>query len=449
MLFRFPVFGSLLGVLLSCFAAPAQTPKLAAPPLDARLGAPALRQVVERLAADDLRGRALHTGADAAARYLATEFKQAGLQPLPGLAGYEQVFPLYQARSQSLTGELNGAPLAAGQSVLLPGQPEFAWSSTQAHSPRVLRIGAQADLRAYSDSVFNAPADLLVLVHPTHAKWFNSLAAHYWHNFQYSLAPPAARTTVLLLTDNLQPSSYRLQGRTRHATVQARNIVGVLPGRNPARAAEQVVFGAHYDHIGILQPVQGDSIANGADDDASGTAGVLALARYYAHRRDNARTLVFVAFTAEEVGEFGSRYFADQLPDPTKVVAMLNLEMLGLPSKFGPGTAFITGFDKSSLGPILQRNLQGTPYRFEPDPYPEQQLFFRSDNYKLARRGIPAHTISTVPLPTDAYYHSVDDEVSTLDFNGMSAVVQAVALGARGLVAGRDTPTRLTPEAGP
>ena len=427
-------------LVLGCQLAQAQST-----PLDKRLSVSALRQTLAVLTADDLRGRSLRTGADAAASYLAAQFQQAGLQPLPGASGFAQVFSLYEARAQQLTAELDGVALTHENAVLLPGTPEFAWSSADGPRPHLLRIGPDADLSKYADSVFNAKADVLVLVDPKHEQWFNSLAGHYWRNYQYQLAPPAPHNVVLVRTTNLHPASYRLGGRTGQRVVPARNVVGVLPGHDPAYAAEQVLFGAHYDHLGILPAVAGDSIANGADDDASGTAAVLALARYYQHRHNNARTLVFVAFTAEEVGEFGSQYFASQVPDASKITAMFNLEMLGTPAKFGPGTAFITGFDQSDFGAILQRNLQGTPYRFEPDPYPDQYLFYRSDNYKLARLGVPAHTISTVQLPTDKLYHTVGDELATLDLPNLSAVVQAVALSARSIVAGRDTPTRVAP----
>ena len=438
----FPLYW--LGCFISLSVVGIQAAQAQTKPIDSRLSVSALRQTLAVLTADSLRGRSLRTGADAAASYLAAQFKQAGLQPPPGQSGFEQVFPLYELRAQQLTAEINGVALARTDAVLLPGRGEIAWSSTSSH-PRLLRIGPDADLSKYiADSVFKAPGDLLVLVDPKHERWFNSLAAHYWHHYQYQLAAPTA-TVVLLRTANLAPASYQVAGRTGQRVVQARNVVGVLPGRSPAHAAEQVIFGAHYDHLGILPAVAGDSIANGADDDASGTAAVLALARYYQHRHDNARTLVFVAFTAEEVGEFGSQYFASQLPDASKVTAMFNLEMLGTPAKFGPGTAFITGFDQSDFGAILQRSLQGTPYRFEPDPYPDQYLFYRSDNYKLARLGVPAHTISTVQLPTDKLYHTVGDELSTLDLPNLSAVVQAVALSARGIVAGRDIPTRVAP----
>ncbi len=81
------------------------------------------------------------------------------------------------------------------------------------------------------------------------------------------------------------------------------NIAGIIPGKT--KPNEYVVFSGHYDHLGILKPVQGDSIANGADDDASGTTAVIELAKYFKKLNDNARTLIFVAFTAEEIGEYG------------------------------------------------------------------------------------------------------------------------------------------------
>ena len=125
---------------------------------------------------------------------------------------------------------------------------------------------------------------------------------------------------------------------------------------------------------------------------------------------------------------------------------MFNIEMIGKPAKFGPNTAFITGYDKSDFGSLLQANLKGTQFKFEPDPYPEQNLFYRSDNATLAQLGVPAHTISTDQIPTDKLYHSVDDEVSSLDVKNMTAVIEAIARSASGIVAGQQTPTRVAPE---
>ena len=93
--------------------------------------------------------------------------------------------------------------------------------------------------------------------------------------------------------------------------------------------------------------------------------------------------MVFAAFTAEEIGGFGATYFSKQF-DPKQVMAMFNIEMIGTESKWGKNSAYITGFDKTNMGEILQKNLEGTGFTFHPDPYPDQQLFYRSDNATLA-----------------------------------------------------------------
>ena len=218
------------------------------------------------------------------------------------------------------------------------------------------------------------------------------------------------------------------------------NVVGVLPGKS--KPDEYVIFSAHYDHLGITKAMEGDSIANGADDDASGTTAVIALAKYFKTLDNNARTLIFVAFTAEEIGGYGARYFS-KMVNPDKTVAMFNIEMIGKASKFGENSAFITGFERSDFGTILQKNLEGTAFQFHPDPYPTQNLFYRSDNATLARLGVPAHTISTDQIDIDKLYHTVKDEFSSLDVKNITATIKAIALSSRGIVAGTDRPTRV------
>jgi Zn-dependent M28 family amino/carboxypeptidase len=191
--------------------------------------------------------------------------------------------------------------------------------------------------------------------------------------------------------------------------------------------------------------VNGDSIYNGANDDASGTTAVILLARHFKKANNNGRTLVFVAFTAEELGGFGSQYFSQQL-DPEKIAAMFNIEMIGTESKWGRNSAFITGFEKTNMGKLLQKNLAGSPFRFHPDPYPEQQLFYRSDNVTLARLGVPAHTISTSKMDSEQNYHQLSDEVKTLDLQNMTEIIKAIASSAGTIVAGKDTPTRVKKE---
>lgn len=221
------------------------------------------------------------------------------------------------------------------------------------------------------------------------------------------------------------------------------NVIGVLEGTS--KKEEWVVVSAHYDHLGILKPVAGDSIANGADDDASGVTAVLTLAKYFKEQKKHKRTIVFIAFTGEEKGLWGSTYFGTQI-DPTNCVAGINIEMIGKDSKFGPKTAFLTGFDRSDFGKIIQKNLKGSDYTLHPDPYMNFNLFYRSDNASLARLGVPAHTFSTCPIDQDQYYHTVNDEVETLGIETITNTIQAIALGTASIINGNDTPTRVTLE---
>ncbi|GGF66035.1 M20/M25/M40 family metallo-hydrolase [Wenyingzhuangia marina] len=218
------------------------------------------------------------------------------------------------------------------------------------------------------------------------------------------------------------------------------NIIGVLEGTT--KKEEYVVISAHYDHLGILKAVNGDAIANGADDDASGVTAVLSLAKYWKERSDNERTIIFIAFTAEEKGLWGSNYFGKKV-NPKKYVAGINIEMIGKESKFGPKSAFLTGFDKSTFGKIIQQNLKNTDFKLYPDPYTKFRLFYRSDNASLARLGIPAHTFSTDPIDTDKYYHTVDDEVETLNIGTITNTIRAISIGTESIIKGIDTPSRV------
>jgi hypothetical protein len=411
------------------------------------VSAATVQRVLTTLAADDMQGRATgQPGQEKAAEFLAGEFRRIGLQPLPGATSFMQEFPAYETAVTSVAVTLNGAPVLAGRALASTTQPQLSW--TEQDSVKVLVIGPEEKLQPHLREIFRPAKNTLVVFDPAQAAAFQSLAT------QYEFGQPRLRAeatggpyaTVCVLAEATTPSvkTFRVAASTATKTLTIRNVAGYLPGRG-AHAAEKVVFSGHYDHLGIIKSVAGDSIANGADDDASGTTAVVALAEYFKKRKDNARSLIFVAFTAEEIGGFGARYFSKQLK-PEELTAMFNIEMIGKEAKFGPKTAFITGYDKSDFGQLLQANLTGTEFKFEPDPYPEQNLFYRSDNATLARLGVPAHTISTDQIPSDKLYHSVGDEVSSLDVKNMTAVISAIARSAADIVAGRQTPTRIAPE---
>jgi hypothetical protein len=215
------------------------------------------------------------------------------------------------------------------------------------------------------------------------------------------------------------------------------NVVGVLEGSDPARRDEVVLVTAHYDHIGIGPAVNGDSINNGADDDASGTIGLLELARAMARGPRPARTIVFAAVTGEEVGLIGTRWYISHPVRPLeRTVANLNLEMIGRPDPLtgGAGTAWLTGYERSTFGDLLAD--AGVP--IVPDPRPAQRFFERSDNIDFARRGIPAHTLSTYNLHPE--YHTVKDEAATLDPQHMAQVIEAASVALRALADAPEVP---------
>ncbi|HKT61157.1 MAG TPA: M20/M25/M40 family metallo-hydrolase [Gemmatimonadales bacterium] len=226
-------------------------------------------------------------------------------------------------------------------------------------------------------------------------------------------------------------------GESPEATVRAVNVVGVVRGADPALRDQVVLIDAHYDHLGIGPAVNGDSIYNGADDDGSGVVAVLGAARAIAAGPPPRRTVVFLATTGEELGLLGTLWYIEHPVAPLEhTVANLEIEMIGRPDSLagGPGKGWLTGFERSTMGPTLAK--AGIPV--VADPRPAQRFFMRSDNIAFARRGIPAHTLSSYGMHTD--YHTPADEVSRIDGKHLAAMVQAAARAAR-ILADGEAPT--------
>ena len=164
----------------------------------------------------------------------------------------------------------------------------------------------------------------------------------------------------------------------------------MLPGKDASASAKLILLSAHLDHLGVGLPVNGDSIYNGANDDASGTVAVLELAHALTSGPPPQRTILFVCYGSEELGGLGSTYFREHSPVRLdRIAANLEFEMIGNQDpKMPKGKLMLTGWDRSTLGPTLLQHgaLLGD------DPYPEQHFFERSDNYSLALKGVVAHT---------------------------------------------------------
>lgn len=217
------------------------------------------------------------------------------------------------------------------------------------------------------------------------------------------------------------------------ARAVAVNVVGVLPGSDSKLRDQAILVDAHYDHLGVGEPVDGDSIYNGADDDASGTVAVLEIARALAAGPRPKRTVVFLATTGEEVGLLGTRwYIAHPVVPLERTVANLEIEMIGRPDSLagGRGKGWLTGYERSTMGSMFER----AGIAIVPDPHPAQSFFTRSDNIAFARRGIPAHTLSSYNLHTD--YHTPADEADRVDLDHMTGVIRAGARAVRLLANG-------------
>ena len=214
------------------------------------------------------------------------------------------------------------------------------------------------------------------------------------------------------------------------------NAIAILRGTGPAN--EVVLLSAHLDHLGIGPPnAAGDTIYNGADDDASGTTAVLALARAFATGPRPRRTIVFALFGSEELGGFGNAAFLEHPPVPlASIVANLEFEMIGRPDPAVPAdTLWLTGFDRSTLGPELAQH----GARLVADPHPAEKFFQRSDNIALARQGIIAHTVSSYGLHKD--YHQPSDELTTIDFKHLDSAIASMIQPIRWLATTTWSPT--------
>jgi Zn-dependent M28 family amino/carboxypeptidase len=220
------------------------------------------------------------------------------------------------------------------------------------------------------------------------------------------------------------------------------NVVGIVRGTDPALRNTYVAYGAHYDHIGIQPAVNGDSIANGADDDGSGSVLQLSLARAFAKGPRPKRSLLFVWHVGEEKGLFGSDVFTTNPTVPLdSIVAQLNADMVGRNGDdslyiVGPGAA--PNGQSATLGAVIDsvNAKTGRPFVFNREwdttTHPER-IYFRSDHFNYARKGIPIVFFTTGLHPQ---YHQVTDEAGLINYPKMERIGSlmyraGVALGDR------------------
>lgn len=216
-----------------------------------------------------------------------------------------------------------------------------------------------------------------------------------------------------------------------NTTITGLNVVGAVPGY---ASDSLIIVSAHYDHIGKggfgytqKTPNSDDNIYNGANDNATGIAAMMELAKYFAAYRHNYYTIIFVAFSGEEMGLLGSKHFAKYIDDPKRIKAVINLEMLGRP--YYEEHCFYTGFTSFKTIKAINKFVNsktGVKTFLYDDPFPNQNLQIRSDHYPFAFNGFDSFTIMG-SSPEDMYYHSVNDETETIDFDFLLFAVKNIA----------------------
>ena len=227
-------------------------------------------------------------------------------------------------------------------------------------------------------------------------------------------------------------TSYFQETTWRNTDTKVRNVIGVLPGTDPLLKDTYVILSAHYDHVGVNPRAEGDQIFNGANDDASGTAGVVEIARAFAKAGlKPKRTIVFALWYGEEKGLVGSRYYGDNPVFPiNKTVALVNLEMIGRTDDVEGEklkSATMTGFDYSEVPLAMSEAGKALGIEYWKHEQNSDSFFGRSDNRALALKGVPAHALSTTFVYPD--YHKAGDHADKLDYENMTAVTKAIALG--------------------
>lgn len=219
-----------------------------------------------------------------------------------------------------------------------------------------------------------------------------------------------------------------------------RNVIGMIPGSDPAQASEAILFSAHLDHLGV-RPVEGDNIYNGADDDASGVTAVVMLADAFAAMPKPRRTILFMTFWGEESGLLGSKQFASTPSWPLdKIVANVNIEMIGRPEPGARGKIWMTGWNESNLGLLMNQASSQQGVEIFEHPKHSAPLYRASDNWSFVEKGVIAHSFSAGSLHPD--YHQPDDEWDRLEIPHMTQVIKGLFYATQPLAQGEVTPAK-------
>jgi len=424
------------------------------------------------LASDALRGRETGSqGLESAASYISSVFIRSGVDTLGGHGNYLQTVPFVEvAPPDSATISIGTSSLSLPDDALvLNGHAQNSTFQTVFVNHGQEADLADVDLRfklAVSQIGDGENSDIFAIIEESRAKrqrvieaggmglveiyqnvrtpWrfvkrlgqqktlsTNPIGDKRSEQFPHMWVSTTDSVAIADLLANDVPATLNMQGIGKNELPSA-NVVGIVPGTDPVLRDEYIIYSAHYDHVGIGQPDEtGDTIFNGARDNAVGTSAVLSLAEYIG-ANPMKRTALFILFTAEEKGLLGSEYFVENPPVPLdQIKYCFNIDNGGYND-----TSIVTviGLTRTDAEDLLQQSCSAFGLGAIEDPAKEQGLFDRSDNVNFARKGIPAPTFSLGFRSFDEeifkYYHQAGDELETLDMDYIEKYVKSFILSA-------------------
>jgi hypothetical protein len=499
---RAAILGAALA--LGACAAPSVSPPVSAPAAAEAtpVTAEAMRARISFLAADAMRGRDTPSPElEIAAEYLANEAQRLGLEPRGEGGTFYQRWPysLYQLRADATRlgitgprgtqtldlgrdffavgapgGEIEGGVVFVGRDFagaaeaegilrdrialfVLPGTGDRNWRMTRARQVAAAERGGARAVIHVLDPAWSAAQ---IQQAAQQAARPGRLLGHPAPLAQYHLSYAAAERLMAAADLSLEELWRRaadgdVQGimlpgitaraaapRDRLEQAEPPNVVAVLPGRDPALRDEYIILSAHFDHVGVGTPMNGDSIYNGADDNASGTAALLEIARALSMLPESERprrSIAFLWVSGEEKGLLGSRWFSDNPTIPIEqLVANINMDMIA--GDRHRDSVVVIGKDYSTMGETVSRVIAGLPELnliASDDIWPEQQFFYRSDQLNFMRKEIPSLFFFT---GVHECYHRPCDTVDFIDSGKAARVSNLVFHTVRALADADERP---------
>lgn len=414
------------------------------------------------LASDELAGRA--TGSNEfniAASYVASRFRGAGLTggATDGSFYHETLIRMTQTPEQITVADTTNKPLP-NFGLLSAGQEAVQFSGALTTIDLSKEIPAKsvtgvvggmlpsdirgprgmAQIARLANAVADAGASALLLGVPDDSEYI-AMAKGNRERPRMEGRNRIALAVVLVPASTLESKTVSLNlPAAINTEFPMRNVVGVLKGTDDTLSQEAVLFSAHLDHLGS-RPMPGDGIFNGADDDATGVTAVVTLADAIAAMPKPKRSVLFITYWGEESGLLGSKQYVTTPTWPLeKIVANVNIEMIGRPEPGAGGKIWMTGWQESDLGTLMNKASSSFGVEIFDHPKFGNQLYRASDNWSFVEKGVIAHSFSAGSLHGD--YHQPSDEWTKLEIPHMTRVIQGLFAGSQPLLQGEVTPTK-------